>query len=136
MDIRLHRNARTTPAIRAVIQQSPLSVLQLSKQLNLTVSTVYKWKKRGAGNVQDASSRPHNMRTALAAWQEEIVVELRKDLMLPLDDLLVCVREYIAPAMTRSSLLRLLRRHNVNNLNAMIKEQKQRDGILKKYGTT
>ena len=61
MDIRLHRNARTTPAIRAVIQQSPLSVSQLSKQLNLTVSTVYKWKKRGVGNVQDASSRPHNM---------------------------------------------------------------------------
>ena len=129
MDIRLHKNARTTPAIRSAIQQSCLSISELARQFNLTPNTVRKWKKRPEGEVQDASSKPKRMNTALAAWQEDIVVEIRKDLMLPLDDLLVCVRKFIEPTMTRSSLLRLLKRHGVNNLNFMIKEQKQCEGI-------
>ena len=132
MDIRLHRNARTTPAIRTAIQQSSLSICALARQFNLTPNTVRKWKRRPNNEVQDASSRPHNMRTALPAWKEEIVVEIRRDLMLPLDDLLVCVRTFIEPTMTRTSLLRLLMRHGVNNLSAMIKEQKQREGIPEK----
>ena len=129
MDIRLHRNARTTPAIRSSIQQSSLSISELARQFNLTPNTVRKWKRRPAGDVQDASSKPQRMQTALPSWKEEIVVEIRKDLMLPLDDLLVCVREFIEPSMSRASLLRLLKRYGVNNLSAMIKEQKQREGI-------
>jgi transposase InsO family protein/transposase-like protein len=129
MDIRLHRNARTTPAIRRAIQQSSLSICELAQQFNLAPNTVRKWKRRPTDEVQDISSRPHNMRTSLPEWQEEIVVEIRKDLLLPLDDLLVCVREFIEPTMIRASLLRLLKRHGVNNLAAMIREQKQREGI-------
>ena len=129
MDIRLHKNARTTPAIRTLIQQSSLSIAALAQQFNVTPNTVRKWRSRSRGDVQDASSRPQRMHTALADWQEEIVVEIRKDLMLPLDDLLVCVRSFIEPTMSRASLLRLLTRHGVNNLHAMIRDQKQHEGI-------
>ena len=129
MELRLHRNARTTPAIRTAIQQSSLSISELARQFNLTPNTVRKWKNRPKGEVQDVSSRPQRMHTALPEWKEEIVVEIRRDLMLPLDDLLVCVREFIESTMTRASLLRLLKRHGVNNLAAMIKEQKKRAGI-------
>lgn len=129
MDIRLHRNARTTPAIRASIQQSSLSIAELARQFNLTPNTVRKWKRRPKGAVHDVSSKPQRMHTALPVWKEEIVVEIRKDLMLPLDDLLVCVREFLEPSMTRASLLRLLKRYGVNNLAAMIREHKQRQGI-------
>jgi len=129
MDIRLHKNARTTPAIRKFIQKSDLSISALVNQLGLSPNTVRKWRGRPVGEVHDVSSRPRNMHKSLPDWQEEIVVGIRKDLMLPLDDLLVCVREFIAATMTRASLLRLLKRHGVNNLAAMIKEQKQREGI-------
>ncbi|WP_130480028.1 hypothetical protein [Sphaerotilus mobilis] len=52
--------------------------------------------------------------TTLNAGQEEIVVYLRRQFSLSLDDLQVVVREFIAPAMTRSALDRLLRRRRVN----------------------
>ncbi|NET71366.1 MAG: hypothetical protein F6K62_10675 [Sphaerospermopsis sp. SIO1G2] len=95
MDIRLHRNARTTPAIRQAIQQSSLSVSALARQFNLTPNTVRKWKRRPKGEVQDMSSRPQRMHTILPAWKEEIVVEIRKDLMLPLDVVQGHLRDYI-----------------------------------------
>jgi hypothetical protein len=41
---------------------------------------------------------------------------IRKDLLLPLDDLLVLVREFLLPSCSRSALLRLLHRHQVHDL--------------------
>ena len=49
-----------------------------------------------------------------------LVVELRKLLLLPLDDLLVIVREFIHPEVTRSDIHRTLRHHWVSNLNALL----------------
>ncbi|MCI5157759.1 MAG: transposase, partial [Candidatus Electrothrix sp. AUS1_2] len=48
------------------------------------------------------------------------VVELRGTLLLPIDDLLVVVREFICPHMSRSALDRCLRRHGVSNLKKLI----------------
>lgn len=45
------------------------------------------------------------------------MVELRKTLLLPLDDLLVVVRDFIHRTMLRSALNRLLVRHQIGNLN-------------------
>jgi len=47
------------------------------------------------------------------------VVELRKTLRLPLDDLLAVVREFITPNVSRSGLDRCLHRHGVGSLKAM-----------------
>ena len=45
-----------------------------------------------------------------------MVVELRRTLLLPLDDLLVVTREFINAAVSRSGLDRCLRRHGVSQL--------------------
>lgn len=117
MNIRLHSQARTTPATRREIQTSSVSDRQLARQYGLTRTTVRKWRHRTS--VEDASHRPHTLHTTLTAAQEAIVVYLRQQLLLPLDDLLVVTREFLNPDVSRSGLDRCLRRHGVANLKAL-----------------
>ncbi len=121
MLVRLHKKARTTPAIRAELQNSTLSERKLATLYGISRSTVRKWKYRE--DVCDRSHRPHNLRTTLTPAQEAIVVELRRTLLLPLDDLLVITREFINPAASRSALDRCLRRHGVSNLKDLRAEE-------------
>lgn len=123
MNIQLHQNARTTPAIRLELQAQPQSVSNraLAEAYGLNRHTVAKWRQReGAG---DASHRPHRLPTTLSAAQEMVVVELRKTLLLPLDDLLAVTHEFIHPAVSRSGLDRCLRRHGVSNLKALLPKE-------------
>lgn len=117
MNIRLHSQARTTPAIRREIQASTLSDRQLARKHGLARATVRKWRARTS--VEDASHRPHTLHTTLSSAQEAIVVYLRQQLLLPLDDLLVVTREFLNPDVSRSGLDRCLRRHGVANLKAL-----------------
>ena len=117
MIIRLHKNARTTPAIRAYIRQSGKTPRELADELGLGLGTIYKWQRRDS--VEDLSHTAHRLQTTLSPAQEALVVELRRTLLLPLDDLLAVVREFIHPALTRSALDRCLRRHGVANLAAL-----------------
>lgn len=118
MNIKLHKLARTTPAIREEIRRSNLPVKELAEKYNITKDTVRKWKNRDT--VEDKSHRPHNLKTTLSQTEEAIVVELRKSLLLPLDDLLVVIREFIQPKMSRSALDRCLRRYGISNLKQLI----------------
>ena len=114
MMITLHKNATTTPAVRAQIQQSSASEYELAEQYGISRTTVQRWKHRDS--VEDRSHTPHRLQTTLNAGQEELVVYLRKQLRLPLDDLLAVVREFVHPTMGRSSLHRLLVRRGVDQL--------------------
>lgn len=118
MRIRLHKNARTTPAVRQEIHQSPLSERALAKKHGVSRTTARKWKRRDS--VEDASHRPHTLHTTLTPTQETIVVYLRQSLLLPLDDLLAVAREFLHPAVSRSGLDRCLRRHGVGSLKALL----------------
>jgi len=128
MEIKLHKNARTTPAIRKEIQQSSLSERALAKKYGISRSTARKWKKRDS--IEDRSHRPKNLRATLSPPEEEIVVELRKSLLLPLDDLLAVIREFIQPAMSRSALDRCLQRHGVSRLSDLVpqNDEEQKSG--------
>ena len=53
----------------------------------------------------------------LTPAQETVVVDLRRTLLLPLDDLLAVTREFLSPDVSRSGLDRCLRRHGAGNLN-------------------
>ncbi|WP_293886064.1 DDE-type integrase/transposase/recombinase, partial [Thiolapillus sp.] len=75
----------------------------------------------------DKSHRPHRLQTKLSEHQEMLVVELRKLLLLPLDDLLVIVREFIHPEATRSGIHRTLRRHGVSHLNALLRAENEEE---------
>ena len=97
MLISWRKNATTTPAIRDAIQKSIGSDYELARQFNLSRDTIRKWRKRHT--VQDASHTAHRLRTTLNAGQEELVIYLRTQLLLPLDDLLAVVKEFIEPSM-------------------------------------
>jgi len=118
MKLNLHANATTTPKTRAYIQQSPASARVLARELGVTVDTVRRWRKRS--DVHDASHTPHRLPTTLTPAQEAVAVQLRQTLLLPLDDLLVVVREFLNPAASRSGLDRCLRRHGVAKLVDLI----------------
>jgi transposase InsO family protein len=111
----IHPQARTTPKVRAEIQAATGTQREIAARFNVTVATVRKWRSRDA--VQDRSHRPNKLSTTLSPAQEAIVVELRRTLLLPLDDLLVVTREFIHPGASRAALDRLLRRHEVSRLS-------------------
>ena len=117
MEIRLHKNARTTPAIRAEIARSGESAARLAKRYGVTAQTIYKWKHRES--TADLSHTAHHLQTTLSCVQEAIVVHLRTTLLLPLDDLLAVTREFLCPEVSRSGLDRCLRRHGVSKLSAL-----------------
>ena len=114
----LHSQARTTHRIREEIRNSDLSQAELARRYGVSRLTIAKWQKRES--VEDKSHRPDTLHTTLSAAQEMIVVELRRTLLLPTDDLLAIVTEFINPAVSRSGLGRCLRRHGVSDLKALI----------------
>ena len=113
----IHPQARTTPRVRAEIQASEDTPAELARRYNISEPTAAKWQ--GRDSVEDRSHRPHRLSTTLSPAQEAIVVELRRLLLLPLDDLLVVTREFIHAEASRSALDRCLRRHGVNNLREL-----------------
>lgn len=114
-----HANATTTPEMREFIRNSDLSVAALSRLLNISETTVRKWRSRDS--VEDASHAPRQLKTTLTSVQEYIVVELRKSLLLSLDELLHITQEFINPDVSRAGLARCLKRHGVSRL-ASIKD--------------
>jgi transposase InsO family protein len=104
----LHSPARTTPKTRAEIRAlraAGVSQRELMKHYSVSKATIIKWQRRE--DVEDRSHRAHTLHTTLSAAQELIVVELRRLLELPLDDLLVVTRRFINSDVSRSGLNRL-----------------------------
>jgi transposase InsO family protein len=114
MLIHLHKQATTTPKVRAAIQASGEPASALAARFGTTEQTVYKWKHRDS--VHDRSHTPHRLQTTLTPAQEAVAVALRTTLLVSLDDLLAVVREFLNPNASRSGLDRCLRRHGVGNL--------------------
>lgn len=132
MLISLHKQATTTPKIRAAIQASSEPAWRVAERYGISEQTVWKWRSRD--DVQDRSHTPHRLQTTLTPPQEAVAVSLRKALLLPLDDLLAVVREFLNPHVSRSGLDRCLRRHGVGNLQALKpKEPKPAHGSFKAY---
>jgi transposase InsO family protein len=117
MIMALHKNARTTPAIRAEIAASKDSVAVLAARYGVGQRTIRRWRAREV--FTDASHTAHRLQTTLTPAQEAVVVALRKSLLLPLDDLLAVCREFLCEEVSRSGLDRCLRRHGVGNLKAL-----------------
>ena len=63
MQIKLHKNAKTTLAVRKLIQSSNESINYLAKKFNLSWNTAKRWKN--SGRVEDKTSRPNNLNITL-----------------------------------------------------------------------
>ena len=110
----LHGSARTTPRVRAELQAAQESTRVLAARHGLNPKTVAKWRGRtGTADAPMGPARPRS--TVLSEAEEAIVVEFRRRTLLPLDDVLGCLRDAI-PALTRSALHRCLVRHGISRL--------------------
>lgn len=114
MPLTLHPLARTTPRIRAELRAAAptLTDAELARQYGLTPPTVRKWRQRDS--TADRSHRPETLHCTLTPAQEAVAMEIRRTLWLPLDDLLMVVREFLNPKASRSGLMRCLARHGLN----------------------
>ncbi len=112
MMLSLHKNATTTPAIRAKIAASDEPASVLAGRYGVTLDTIYRWRERAS--FEDRSHTAHQLATTPTSAQEAVAVELRGMLLLPLDDLLAVTREFLNPDVSRSGLNRCLRRHGVS----------------------
>ena len=132
MLISLHKQATTTPKVRAAIQASDEAGTVLAERHGVTPQTIYKWRNRDG--VDDRSHTPHRLQTTLTPAQEAVAVSLRKTLLVSLDDLLSVVREFLNPNASRSGLDRCLRRHGVGNLRDLkAKAPKPKHSAFKAY---
>ena len=90
------------------------------------------------GEDVECPHRAYSLHTALSAAQERIVLELRRLLELPLDDLLVVTQRFINPDVSRSGLNQLLRREGLGSLSALraarAREKEEKDATARKKG--
>jgi transposase InsO family protein len=112
MDLKLHANATTISRTRAYIQKSQASNAALAREPGIHSRTAARWK--GGQDVGDRSTRPHRLSPALTEWEEVLIVERRRSLALPLDDIVEAMRRCINPALSRSAVYRCLRRHSIS----------------------
>src|SRR3712207_50389 len=110
----LHGSARATPEVRAELQAPQEATCVLAARYGLNPKTVAKWRQRTT--TADGPMGPARPRsTVLTEAEEAIVVEFRRRTLLPLDDVLGCLREAI-PTLSRSALHRCLQRHGISRL--------------------
>ena len=114
---KLHKNATTTPEMRAFIHESDLATAVLARLLKVSESTVRKWRKRDSTN--DFSHLPKQLNTTLSPEQQYVVVHLRLRLKLSLDELLSVCKEFVNENTSRAGLQRCLKRHGVSRLADM-----------------
>jgi transposase InsO family protein len=112
MQLKLHANATTTPRIRAYIQQSAAANSTLARELGIHSRTVARWK--GRPDVLDRSTRPHRLATTITPLEEALIIELRRSLALPLDDVVEAMRRCVNPGLSRSGVHRCLQRHGLS----------------------
>ena len=125
-----HKNATTTPEIRAFIHESDLPTAVLARLLKISESTVRKWRKRA--DTEDASHIPKQLNTTLSVEQEYAVVQLRTRLKLSLDELLIICKEFINDNTSRAGLQRCLKRHGVSRLADMdpLGDEEEQERVL------
>ena len=110
----LHGSARTTPRVRAELQASQEATRSLAARYGLNPKTAAKWRRRTfTADARMGLRQPRS--SVLTEAEEAIVVEFRRRTLLPLDDVLGCLRGTI-PALSRSALHRCLQRHGISRL--------------------
>jgi len=112
--MRVHRNAKTTPKMRALIVtrvQQGWTYARIAAALGISVRTVAKWiaRSRQASSLVDGSSRPHRQPRRIAARLEATIVALRHRR-------LTAWQISTALAVPRSTVTRVLARVGLNRV--------------------
>ena len=108
------RQRPTTPRVQAELQASKEKTSTLAQRYGLSRTTVTKWRSRIT--TTDAPMGPSQSKsTVLSPAEEAVIVEFRRRTLLPVDDVMGCLRESI-PKLSRSGLHRCLLRHSISRL--------------------
>src|SRR5437588_1309827 len=119
----LHGRARTRPRVRAELQASKETTGNLVRQYGLSRTTVAKWRSRTT--TADAPMGPRNPKsTVLTPVEEAMIVEFRRRTLLPLDDVLGCLKDNI-PELTRSSLHQMRQSATSTSISASCGSRRQ-----------
>ena len=114
----LHKNAKTTLAQRAYIQnETGMNVSDLASKMGVSETTIRKWKKRSF--VNDQFPRPKKRSNTLDPIQELSLVLIRICFRTGLDDLVKIATRFIAPSCSRSSLNRCLKKYHISRLSPL-----------------
>jgi transposase InsO family protein len=133
MKIKLHKLAKTTPALREEIRKSSLSGPQLARKHSLSIDTIYKWKKRE--DVRDLPHVRHNLGSKISEVEEEIIKELRGKLGLSVDDITEVMRRCIRGDISRSGIYRAIKRCGVErSLPEANEENTPQESVKNKQG--
>ena len=111
----IHPKARTTPAVRAEIARSQEPTGVLAQRYSVSTETIRKWRKRGADECQDRSSRPHKLPWKATDEERAIVCALRRATGFPLDDLTFVVTHFL-PHLNRDAVYRILKAEGLGRL--------------------
>jgi hypothetical protein len=93
-------------------KQSSASVADLALELGVNETTIRRWK--GRSTVADGSHTPKRLAISLTPAGEELVLELRRKLALPLDDLAEVMKRCVNAKLSRSAIHRCLKRHGLS----------------------
>ena len=127
----IHANARTTPAVRTEIARSTEPSGVLAQRYGVSTETIRKWRKRGAADCQDHSSRPHKLPWKATEEERAIVCALRRATGFPLDDLTFVVTHFL-PHLNRHAIYRILKAEGLGRLPRPSRSRKP-DGTFKTY---
>jgi transposase len=111
----IHPKARTTPAVRAEIARSREPTGILAQRYGVSTETIRKWRKRGAADCQDRSSRPYKLPWKATDEERAIVCALRRATGFPLDDLTFVV-SHVLPHLNRDAVYRILKAEGLGRL--------------------
>jgi transposase InsO family protein len=131
MQIRLHKNATTTLAIRQEIRKSSLSAYALAKKYGISPTTAQRWKK--ADNLEDKSSRPHKLNTTLTPEQEELICFERKQFKKTIEDIFFTLEDKI-PNLYPMKVYRCLKRHGLATLPDDFVAMERKIRKFRRYG--
>jgi transposase InsO family protein len=127
----IHPQARTTPAVRLEIARSHEPTGVLAKRFGVSTETVRKWRKRGAKDCQDRSSRPHKLPWKATEEERAIVCALRRATGFPLDDLTFVVSHFL-PHLNRDAVYRILKAEGLGRLPPA-HQRKRKSGTFRDY---
>jgi transposase InsO family protein len=127
----LHPQARTTPVVRQEIARSTEPTGVLAQRFSVSPETVRKWRKRGAQDCQDHSSRPHKLPWKATDEERAIVCALRQATGFPLDDLTFIVTHFL-PHLNRDAVYRILKAEGLGRLPPA-QQRQRKSGAFKEY---
>ena len=127
----IHPQARTTPAVRAEIARSAESSGVLAKRYGVSTETICKWRKRGPGDCQDRSARPHKLPWKATDEERAIVCALRRSTGFPLDDLTFILTHFLRH-LNWDVVYRVLKTEGLNRLPPVARSRKPH-GTFKAY---